>query len=143
MGDLKDRFSVQAQSMIRALEDFRAELVGEQERLKDKPKKEAIISNKIREVEDTIQLLTERHLDSIEDDYPDFETAKSDLLVDLDLIRQGVGVMQFSQEEQGILHEHSNLLKRTGLLGGITDTESNLQRITEEASERFKANPLA
>lgn len=82
-------------------------------------------------------------MDSIEDDYPDFETAKSDLLVDLDLIRQGVGVMQFSQEEQGILHEHSNLLKRTGLLGGITDTESNLQRITEEASERFKANPLA
>lgn len=39
VGDLKDRFSVQAQSMIRALEDFRAELVGEQERLKDKPKK--------------------------------------------------------------------------------------------------------
>ncbi|HHT0592180.1 TPA: hypothetical protein ACTXXA_002165 [Legionella anisa] len=59
--------------------------MGEQERLKDKPKKEAIISNKIREVEDTIQLLAERHLDSMDDDYPNFETAKSELLVDLDL----------------------------------------------------------
>ncbi|STX27994.1 Uncharacterised protein [Legionella beliardensis] len=140
---LKENFSEQAGEIISTLREYKNQLLGEQERLKNKPQKESIIAHKIQAIDDTLHLLDERISDSMDVEYrlpsrqQNYNAAKAELMASLNTIKQTASqVMQFSKAEKDILYKHSNVLSKVGILGK-TDTEVHLEEIADRANAQL------
>lgn len=133
---LREKFYPQAQTAISMLETVRFKLSNEEARLKDKPEKASIITNKITQINHKIEELNGRISEIRAKKYPDYDTAKTNLMSSLKSIKEEArDVIKYTKGEEDILHVRGNKLSFCK-----ATTETNLKKIAEEADEMLKGS---